>query len=271
MGASYSERLIVEPGTPMRLADHDAGGTPGCDGKKDAKKRLKPLLAQLYDLQYRMYAEDKKRLLLVLQGMDAAGKSGTVRCVMGGLNPLGCETTSFKKPSKEELDHGYLWRIHKAVPRRGNIGVFDRSHYEDVLVVRVAELVPEDVWRPRYEEINRFEQMLADNDTIILKFFLNISKDEQKARLQERLDNPERRWKVAPYDFVVRKQWDDYMAAYEEALTRCSTAHAPWYVIPSDNKWFRNLAVTSIIVEALAAQNMQFPPPSTDLSKIVLE
>ncbi len=271
MTTSYRELLRVEPGRTLRLSDHDPAATPGCDGKKDAKSRLKPLLKQLYDLQYLMHAEDKRRMLIVLQGMDAAGKSGAVRCVMSGLNPLGCETTSFKKPSKEELDHGYLWRIHKAMPRRGNIGVFDRSHYEDVVVVRVLELVPEAVWRPRYEEINRFEQMLADNDTLILKFFLHIGKDEQKDRLQERLDNPQRQWKISPYDFEARKQWDDYMAAYEEALSRCSTAHGPWFVIPSDNKWFRNLAVTSIVVDTLAAQSMKFPAPSIDISKIVLE
>jgi len=207
----------------------------------------------------------------VLQGMDAAGKDGTIRHVMRGVNPQGTRVTSFKKPSAEELDHDYLWRIHEAVPRIGNIGIFNRSHYEDVLVVRVHNLVPQAVWSKRYDQINRFEKNLAENNIVILKFFLNISKQQQKRRFQKRLDDPKRHWKISEADFAERRYWDDYIEAFEAVLSKTSTDWAPWFVIPSDNKWFRNVAVSRIIVETLEGLDMKMPPPTVDVSKIVLE
>ena len=203
--------------------------------------------------------------------MDAGGKDGTIRHVMTGVNPQGCKVTSFKAPSDEEIDHDFLWRIHKAVPGKGEIGIFNRSHYEDVLIVRVHDLVPKSVWSKRYAQINAFEQNLATSNATILKFYLHISKDEQKERFQERIDRPEKNWKVNPADFEERKYWDDYTRAYEEMLKRCSTDVAPWFVIPSNKKWFRNFAVSQIIVEALEALDMKYPKPTCDVSKIVLE
>ena len=197
--------------------------------------------------------------------MDAAGKDGTIRHVMAGVNPQGCVVTSFKKPSIEEAEHDFLWRIHKAVPQHGDIGIFNRSQYEDVLVVRVHKLVSKQVWSRRYEEINSFETMYENNVTI-LKFFLHISKDEQKSRFQQRIDDPDRRWKISQADFDERKFWDDYVAAYEDALTKCSTDHAPWYIIPSNKKWFRNLAVSHIITETMEKMRMKFPPPTVDVT-----
>jgi PPK2 family polyphosphate:nucleotide phosphotransferase len=187
---------------------------------------------------------------------------------MSGINPQGCTVTSFKVPSAEEAGHDYLWRIHKAVPSYGNIGIFNRSVYEDVLVVRVHNLVPKDVWSKRYDQINGFEELLHDSRIRVIKFFLNISKEEQKRRFQERIDDPDRRWKISEADFAERKFWDDYTDAYEEALTRCSTEHAPWYIIPADKKWFRNLAVSHIIAETLKDMKMKFPPPTVDVKKL---
>ena len=265
-----SSKLVVKPGQKVKLADRDPDFTAGLK-RKDAEERVKKNIARLDALQYLLYAEDKHALLIVLQALDAGGKDGTIRHVMSGVNPQGCRVTSFKVPSDEEADHDFLWRIHKAVPRKGEIGIFNRSHYEDVLVVRVHDLVPESVWARRYDQINRFEENLAASGTAILKFFLHISKDEQKERFQDRIDDADKHWKVSPADFKERKSWDDYMAAYEEALRRCSTEHAPWFIIPANKKWFRNLAVSQIIVETLEGLHMKFPPPSCDVSKIVLE
>jgi PPK2 family polyphosphate:nucleotide phosphotransferase len=203
--------------------------------------------------------------------MDTAGKDGTIRNVMTGCNPQGCTVTSFKVPTPEELAHDFLWRVHKAVPGKGQIGIFNRSHYEDVLVVRVHNLVPKSVWSKRYDEINAFENHLTRNGVTILKFFLHISKDEQKRRLLDRLNDPRKQWKVNPGDFEERKLWDDYTAAYEDALSRTSTGHAPWFVIPSDHKWFRNLAVSSIIVDALESLDLKLPRPSFDLKSMRVE
>jgi PPK2 family polyphosphate:nucleotide phosphotransferase len=225
----------------------------------------------MFELQFRLYAENKQALLIVLQAMDAGGKDGTIRHVMGGLNPQGCRVSSFKKPVGEEAQHHFLWRVHKAVPAKGEIAIFNRSHYEDVLVVRVHDLVPEDVWSKRYDQINDFEKMLSENNVTIVKFFLHISKEEQKERFQQRIDDPTRHWKISLADFEERKYWDDYQQAFEQVLRKCSTKHAPWYVIPSDKKWFRNLAVAEVITETLETMNPRYPEPTVDISKIVLK
>jgi len=265
------ENFIVRPGQRVKLSDRDPDYTAGLKKKRDVEKRVRENVARLSDLQYRLYAENRRALLIVLQAMDAGGKDGTIRHVMSGVNPQGCKVTSFKVPSAEELDHDFLWRIHKAVPPKGEIGIFNRSHYEDVLIVRVHKLVPKAVWSKRYRQINLFEKGLAENGVTILKFFLHISKDEQKKRFQSRLDSPDKNWKVNPSDFEERKLWDDYTEAYETVLRRCSTKHAPWFIIPANKKWFRNLAVSQIIVETLEGLDMKFPPPVCDVSKLVLE
>lgn len=265
------ERFMVKPGERVRLENFDPDDTAGIDGKKTANKAVKKNIARLAELQYLLYAENKQALLVVLQAMDAAGKDGTIRHVMSGLNPQGCFVTPFKVPSALEADHGFLWRIHRAVPPKGEIGIFNRSHYEDVLVVRVHNLVPRAVWSKRYDQINEFEKLLADNNTRILKFFLHISKDEQKKRFQARLDDPTKHWKLSEGDFSERRYWDDYQEAYEDALSRCSTPWAPWFIIPANRKWFRNLAVSQIIVETLEGLKMKFPKPTLDVSSIRLE
>ncbi len=224
----------------------------------------------LQELQRVLWAEGKHSLLIVLQAMDAGGKDGTIRHVFRGVNPQGCQVTSFKVPTKEELSHDYLWRIHKATPRRGYMGIFNRSHYEDVLVVRVHDLVPPEIWKQRYEQINHFEKLLADTGTTILKFFLHISKEEQKERFQARLDDPSKNWKFSMGDVEERGHWDDYMLAFEEALSRCSTPWAPWYVIPANRKWYRNVAVSNIIIETLEGLGMQYPPPMANAEEIVI-
>jgi PPK2 family polyphosphate:nucleotide phosphotransferase len=271
MSANFSKHLIVTPGTKVKLSKYDPDETLGWDKGHKMKSDLEKSIERLDSLQYLLYAEHKHALLIVLQGLDAAGKDGTIRHVMAGINPQGCAVTPFKVPTSEELSHDYLWRIHHAVPPVGNIGIFNRSHYEDVLVVRVHNLVPKDVWSRRYDQINSFEQMLSENGVKILKFFLHISKDEQRKRFQDRIDDKDRLWKISEADFAERKYWDDYTKAYEEALTRCSTAAAPWYVIPSNKKWFRNLAVSHIIAETLEDLKMKFPPATIDVSKIKLK
>lgn len=267
----FSAQFRIPPDTSVDLAAHDPQFTDGVEDKAVARALLEADVQRLDKLQYLLYAEDRRALLIVLQGMDASGKDGTIRHVMGGVNPQGCRVTSFKKPSAEELDHDYLWRIHEAVPRRGNIGIFNRSHYEDVLVVRVHDLVPEAVWSRRYDQINRFERNLAENDVVILKFFLHISKEQQKRRFEKRLEDPKRHWKISEADFAERKYWDAYTEAFETLLSRCSTEWAPWFVIPADHKWFRNVAVGRIIVETLESLDMKLPAPTVDVSKIVLE
>jgi PPK2 family polyphosphate:nucleotide phosphotransferase len=216
-------------------------------------------LARLADLQDRLWAEAKRSVLVVLQGIDAAGKDGTINKVMEAFNPQGCPVTSFKVPSAEELAHDYLWRVHRQVPRRGEIGIFNRSHYEDVLVVRVHELVPKSVWSKRYEQINAFERTLSESGTTIVKFFLSIDRDEQRERFQARYDDPTKRWKFSLGDLEERKLWDRYQAAFDEALTRTSTAWAPWYVIPANRKWFRDLAVATILADTLAGLKPAYP------------
>lgn len=265
-----SQALIVKPGKKIKLADIDPGDTAGMKNKQKALERVEQNRSKLGNLHTLLYAENKRSLLIVLQGMDASGKDGTIRHVMSGVNPQGCGVTSFKVPSAEEQDHDFLWRIHKAVPPKGDIGIFNRSHYEDVLIVRVHGLVPREVWSARYEQINRFERILSENQVKILKFFLHISKDEQKKRLQERLADPAKNWKMSLQDLKERELWKDYMEAYEDALTACSTAWAPWFIIPADDKWFRNLAVSQIIIEALESFDMTYPKPSFDPAKIAV-
>jgi len=265
-----AEKLRVKPGRKISLSDHDTDTTPGYKKKPGDDGDLDKSTSKLADLQYRLYAENKRALLIVLQAMDTGGKDGTIRHVMSGLNPAGCRVKSFKVPTEEELDHDYLWRIHNAVPPRGEFGIFNRSHYEDVIVVRVHQLVPPGVWEKRYDEINAFEKHLVENDVTILKFFLHISKAEQKKRIQARIEDPEKCWKLTESDFKERRHWDDYQRAYEDAISRCSTKWAPWYIIPADKKWFRNLAVSRIMGETLEAMKLKFPKPTLDISKLKL-
>ena len=255
----WTKHFCIKAGRTVRLADWDAAWTGKFKDKDDACDALRKNVERMDDLQYLLYAQKKFSLLVVLQGMDASGKDGTIRHVMSGLNPQSCFVKSFKEPTPEELDHDYLWRIHHAAPGRGEIGIFNRSHYEDVLVVRVHDLVPRNVWEQRYDQIKAFEKILAENDTIILKFFLHISRDEQRARLQDRLKDPVKRWKISAADFAERKFWSAYQQAYEEVLTRCNTSHGPWFVIPSNHKWFRNWAVSQVIVETLEGLKMKYP------------
>jgi len=261
------DKLVVRPDKRITLADWDPGETLGLD-KEAAAEKTEQNIARLDELQYLMYAEHRRALLVVLQGMDGAGKDGTIRHVMRGLNPQGCRVTSFKAPSTEEADHDFLWRVHRAVPPSGEVAIFNRSHYEDVLAARVRKLVPKNVWTRRYDHINGFEQLLTDSSVVVVKFFLHISKDEQRRRFEERLRDPTKQWKLSPSDFEDRKHWDDYVAAYEDVLTRCSTSDAPWLIVPADKKWFRNFAVSRILVEALEALDMRFPKPTVDVSRI---
>jgi PPK2 family polyphosphate:nucleotide phosphotransferase len=268
MAAKFMKELIVKPGEKVRLSKYDPDDTLGWHKSHKMEASLEVAIQRIDNLQYRLYAEHKRAILVVLQGLDTAGKDGTIRHVMSGVNPEGCRVTSFKVPSAEEAAHDFLWRIHKAVPEHGEIGIFNRSHYEDVLVVRVHKLVPKEVWSKRYDEINRFESILAANGIRILKFFLHISKDEQRKRLLQRVDDPNRHWKLSEADFHERRFWNDYTDAYEHALTKCSTHDAPWFIIPANKKWFRNLAVSHVIAEALEDMDPKFPPPTVDVSKI---
>jgi PPK2 family polyphosphate:nucleotide phosphotransferase len=260
----------ARPGHPIRLADIDPNDTGQYKHKDDAQEELEKHRERLGDLQARLYAEHKQSLLIVLQAIDTGGKDGTIKSVFEGINPEGCQVWSFKVPSAEELDHDFLWRIHARTPGKGMIGIFNRSHYEEVLVVRVHKLVPEEVWRTRYGLINDFERLLTFNNTIVLKFFLYISRDEQKERLQSRLDHPDKNWKFSPLDIQERALWDDYMAAFEDAVNNCSTDYAPWYVIPANHKWYRDLLVARTIADTLEAMNPQYPPPAEGLDKVVI-
>jgi len=257
--------LMVKPGKKVKLSDYDPEDTLGHEKGSRTDAKTQRACARLDSLQYLLYAEKRHALLVVFQALDAGGKDGTIRHVMSGLNPQGCVVASFKKPSPEELAHDFLWRVHKVVPELGIIGVFNRSHYEDVLVVRVHDLVPKEVWSARYDQINSFERNLSESGVKIVKFFLHISKAEQKKRFLERIDDPDRRWKISQSDFMERKFWDDYIKAYEEALTRCSTKQAPWYVVPANKKWFRNFVVSRILVETLEELKMKYPKPTVDV------
>jgi PPK2 family polyphosphate:nucleotide phosphotransferase len=256
---SLRDALRVEPGTRVRLERLDPSATNGFT-KESALPVTEREITRLASLQDRLWAEARRSVLVVLQGIDAAGKDGTIGKVMEAFNPQGCVVSSFKVPTPEELGHDFLWRIHRRTPRKGEIGVFNRSHYEDVLVVRVHRLVPRSVWSRRYDQINDFERILTEGGTTIVKFFLTIDRDEQRARFQARYDDPTRRWKFSLGDLEERKLWDDYQAAFDEALSKTSTAIAPWYVIPANRKWFRNLAVASILAETLADLKPAYPP-----------
>ncbi len=257
----------LSPSTPIRIDEVSSRGKDFHDDRDEAEKEFYSLRDELIEWQRKLYAEGKQKLLVVLQAMDAGGKDGTIRHTFKGVNPQGVRVTSFKQPSEVELAHDFLWRVHKAVPAKGMIGVFNRSHYEDVLVVRVHNIVPKSVWKPRYEVINQFEKHLVDSGTTILKFFLHISKKEQRERMQDRLDQPDKHWKFDVGDLNKRAQWDDYQLAFQDMLNNCTTEHAPWYLIPADQKWYRNLAIMRTMVDTLKEMNPQYPK-SEDLSGI---
>ena len=258
-------RYRVEPGEDFAIAEHDAGDTGDWTGKEEIEPEYDGLRQQIADLQERLFAEEKRSLLIVLQGIDAAGKDGTVRHVLRGTNPSGVRVYSFKQPSSDEAAHDFLWRYHHATPADGMIHVFNRSHYEDVLVVRVKDLAPEELWRSRYDSINDFERMLVREGTTILKFFLHISKDEQLEKFRERLDAPEKYWKWSDNDIKEREHWDEYQQAYEDAVNATSTPWAPWYAVPADHRWYRNYVVARVLAGTLAAMGPRFPEPPPEV------
>jgi PPK2 family polyphosphate:nucleotide phosphotransferase len=265
----YHKKLIVKPESKIRLKHFDPGYRGKHESHKSALSEIQENLVKMDQLQYCMYAENKHSLLIVLQGLDAAGKDGVVRHVLTGMNPEGCVCSNFKQPTKEELAHDFLWRVHPHVPAKGTVAIFNRSHYEDVLVARVHQLVPEKLWSKRYDEINDFERLIVtENDTTILKFFLHISKEEQLARFKKRLDDPDRQWKISDSDYKEREYWGDYVKAFEDVLNRTSTDHAPWFIIPSNHKWFRDLAISQIIVRQMKNLDMQLPKPTVNLAEI---
>jgi PPK2 family polyphosphate:nucleotide phosphotransferase len=265
---NYRKRFFVEPGHRIDLGEIDPSFKDQHESHEHALPEIENYNKKLRELQYLMYAEGKRSLLICLQGRDAAGKDGTINHVLGAMNPQGCSVTSFKVPSEKEAAHDFLWRYHQAVPSKGQVAIFNRSHYEDVLVVRVHNLVPKKVWSKRYEQINAFEKMLADNNTHILKFYLHIDPEEQLVRFKQRIDDPDRHWKISDGDYAERPYWDAYTEAFEVAMGQCSTPHAPWFIIPSNHKWFRNLAISRIVVETLESMKMKFPKPSVDISEI---
>jgi len=257
-----TDRYRVTPGITCSLAALDASDTGAFNGgKKDGEKVFDRLNKRLEELQELLWADQRHKVLIVLQGMDTSGKDGTIRHIFDRTNPVGVKVASFKRPSSLELAHDYLWRVHSQTPGLGEIVIFNRSHYEDVLVVRVEGLVPEARWQKRYQHIVDFERLLVDEGTTVLKFFLHISKDEQKERLEARLADKERLWKFDKGDLSVRAKWDDYQKAYEDALTRTSSAHAPWYVVPANKKWYRNLVISDIIIRRLEALGLRYPDP----------
>ncbi len=264
----YSNEFRVRPGSKIDLSKINAGFKDEHESHEQALPEIEAYDQKLHDLQYLMYAEGEKSLLICLQGRDAAGKDGTINHVLTAMNPQGCTVTGFKVPSKEESAHDFMWRYHKATPEKGHVAIFNRSHYEDVLIARVHNLVPKSVWSKRYEHINNFEKLLADNGTHILKFYLHIDAEEQLERFKMRITDPARHWKISDGDYAERPYWDSYTAAFEAALSKCSTEHAPWFVIPSNHKWFRNLAISQIISEKLASLGMKFPAPSVDIDEI---
>ena len=266
------KQCLVKPGEKVKLSKwdpNDKGDFEG--GKKEGRAEVAKLNVKLEALQELLYAEGKHKVLIVLQAMDTGGKDGTIRHVFEGVNPQGVKVASFKVPTPEELSHDYLWRIHKEAPGNGQIVIFNRSHYEDVLVVRVHKLVPPEVWKERFEQINQFERTLAESGTTILKFYLHISLDEQKERLQARLDEPDKNWKFSLGDLKERKLWSDYMTAYEDVLSKTSTKYAPWYIVPANRKWYRDLVISSVLVDTLESLKMKYPEPEENLDGIVVE
>lgn len=264
----YTEMFQVKPGSKVNLSKIAPGFTSKIKDKHAAEEMVAQYTQQLRDLQYRLYAEGTRSLLICLQALDAAGKDGTICHVLGAMNPQGTKVFGFKVPTKEESAHDFLWRIEKNTPAKGEVAIFNRSHYEDVLAARVHKVVPKEVWLQRYDFINEFEKNLVVNGTHILKFFLHISPEEQLKRFKQRLDDPARHWKISESDYAERELWRDYTRAYEDALSKTSTVHAPWYVIPADHKWFRNVAVSKIVVETLQALDMKFPQPQVDINAI---
>jgi len=271
-GGPSMKRYLVKPGEKTDLNKFDPNDKHDFEGDKDeGREELLKLNDRLEELQELLYAEHKHKILIVLQAMDAGGKDGTIRHVFDGVNPQGVKVASFKVPTSKELDHDYLWRIHKHTPGKGEIAIFNRSHYEDVLVVRVHEFVPKTVWHRRYKHIRDFERMLAEEGTTILKFFLHIDRKEQKERFQARLDTPHKQWKFSKGDLEERKLWGSYMEAFEDALSETSTEWAPWYIVPANRKWYRNLVISRIIIEKLESLNMQYPQPEENLEDVVID
>jgi PPK2 family polyphosphate:nucleotide phosphotransferase len=264
------DSLVVRPGEPARLAERDPRFDLGLGGKREGRRVLADLRERLETLQQRLFAESSHSILLVLQGLDAAGKDGVIRSVFAGVNPQGCRVVSFKAPTPLELAHDYLWRVHAELPRRGEIGIFNRSHYEDIVTVRVLELAPEAVWQRRAGHVNDWERMLVDEGTTLVKVFLNVSADEQRERLQERVDDPEKRWKFRRADLDVRARFDEYVAAYEDAVTKTSTAWAPWHVVPADRNWVKATAVALLLVDALERVDPKLPEPEEGIEGIVV-
>lgn len=276
------EKLIVKPDTKINLKDYDTGYTGGFEEKKDAEGKLTDDIERLIKLQYKLYASNAYSVLIIFQAMDAAGKDGTIAHVMNGLNPQGCEVTSFKAPTYEEIEHDFLWRCYKRLPERGKIGIFNRSYYEEILVTRVhpefilSQKLPgiksladitDEFWQKRFTQINKFEKHLFENGTIIMKFFLHVSKKEQKERFLKRIDDPERNWKFSLGDVRERACWKDYLKAYEDAINNTSTKFAPWFVIPADRKWFMRMAVANIIVKTLDELNLEMPELNSEEKK----
>jgi PPK2 family polyphosphate:nucleotide phosphotransferase len=266
------EQYRVLPGKSVTLKDWDPDDKSNFDGgKKKGKKHLLQLNLELEALQELLYAEHKHKVLVVLQGMDTSGKDGVIRHVFEGVNPQGVSVANFKKPTEKELDHDYLWRVHRFTPLKGQIVIFNRSHYEDVLVVRVHDLVPKEIWSRRFSQINDFERMLVEEGTTIVKFFLHITPDEQKERLQARLDDPNKLWKFNSLDLQERKLWDSYIKAYEDVLNKTSTEWAPWHIVPSNRKWYRNLVIAEVLIDTLKNLKMEFPQAEENLDKIKIK
>jgi PPK2 family polyphosphate:nucleotide phosphotransferase len=264
----YRKRFVVEPGAKVRLGKIDPAFTGKHESHEKAVPEIQKHVARMDKLQYLLYADGNQSMLIVLQALDAGGKDGVIRHLFSGMNPQGTVVVGFKQPSTVEAAHDFLWRAHLHTPAKGEIVIFNRSHYEDVLVVRVHKLVPHAVWAKRYELINDFEKLLAENGTRILKFYLHISPEEQLARFKQRLDDPARQWKISESDYSERERWSDYIAAFEDAMERTSTYHAPWYVIPSNHKWFRNLAISEIIADAMEEMDLKLPPTQVDIAAI---
>lgn len=264
----YYEKFRVKPGQKIKIKDVPAEFDGKHEDKKSAKRTIEKLEKRIEALQGQLYAEGKRSILICLQAPDTGGKDGVIRHVFDAMNPQSCRVASFKQPSSEELAHDFLWRVEQQTPRRGEVVIFNRSHYEDVLIVRVHNLVSKNIWSRRYEQINEFEKRLRANDTYILKFFLCISKDEQLKRFGDRLNDPSKRWKISLADYSEREYWDDYIDAYEDAINKCSTDEAPWFVIPSNQKWFRDLAISQIIVDTMEGLKMKVPEPVVDLEEI---
>lgn len=266
-GKRFMKDFRVAPGDHIHLRDFNPSYKGGYQ-KHEAENKVEELCAKMNDLQQRLFAERKRSLLIVLQALDAGGKDGVIKHVIGAMNPDGCHVANFKEPTQQELAHDFLWRIEAQTPGKGEVAIFNRSHYEDVLIVRVHDLVPKSVWSQRFDQINDFERRLVQNGTHILKFFLHISKEEQLKRFEERLDDPAKRWKISEADYAEREFWDDYLRAYEEVFERCNSDDAPWFVIPSDHKWFRDLAVSEIIVSCMEGMKFQVPQPTVDIEEM---